>query len=90
MLYRKVSKFSITFTLGISPDSAPRPVSGVLRDRYRSKSESVSKFPPLLYCVPTIITCSLFIGFEHMSNDWKIKKVNYELGFRGLLRWYLN
>jgi hypothetical protein len=89
MFSRKVSKLSITFTLDISPVSAPRLVSGVLRDRHRSKSESVSKVPPLLYCVPTIITSSLFIGFECMSNEWKVEKVNYELGFRGLLRWYL-
>jgi hypothetical protein len=59
-----------------------------LRDRRRSKSESVAKVPPLLRCVPTIITSSLFIRFDHMSNEWKVEKVNYELDFRGLLRWY--
>jgi hypothetical protein len=90
VLYRKVSKFPITFTFDISPDSAPRPVSRVLRDRHQSKSESVSKVHPLLHCVPMIITSSLFIRFESMSNDWKFEKVSYDLGFRGLLRWYLD
>jgi hypothetical protein len=27
-----------------------------------------------------IITSSLFIGFERMSNDWKVEEVNYEFG----------
>jgi hypothetical protein len=69
MLSRKVQKFPITFTLDISPDSTPRPVSGALRDHRWSKSESVSKVPSLLHCVPAILTSSLFIGFERMSND---------------------
>jgi hypothetical protein len=43
-----------------------------LRDRRQSKLDSVFKIPPLLHFVPTIITSSLFIGFEHMSNDWKV------------------
>jgi hypothetical protein len=90
VLSRKVSKFPITFTLGISPDSPPQPVSRVLRDHHRSRSEYVSKVPPLLHCVRTIITSSLFIRFECMSNDKNVEKVNYELGFRGLLRWYLD
>jgi hypothetical protein len=29
-----------------------------------------SRFFPLVYCVPTILT-SLFIGFWHISNGWK-------------------
>jgi hypothetical protein len=69
VLSRNVSKFSITFILDISYDSAPYPISGVLRDRRQSKSEVVFQVLPLLYCVPTIVTSSLFIGFEQMSND---------------------
>jgi hypothetical protein len=37
-----------------------------------------------------IITSSLFVGFERMSNDWKVEKVNYEFGFGGFLRLYLD
>jgi hypothetical protein len=69
VLYEKVSKFSITFTLDISPDSAPYPINGVLRDRRESKSESVFKVFPLVHCVPTIVTSSLFVGFERTSNN---------------------
>jgi hypothetical protein len=69
VLYGKFSKFSDSFTLDISPDSAPYPMNGVLRDRHQSESESVSKILPLVLYVPTIITSSLFIGFEHTSND---------------------
>jgi hypothetical protein len=86
VLYRKVSKLSITFILEISPNSAPYPISGVLRDHRQSKSESVIKILPLVCCVPTIITSSLFIGFEHASNDWKVEKVNYEFGITSFLR----
>jgi hypothetical protein len=82
----KVSKFSLTSTLAISPDSALYPISGVLRDRRQFESESVSKILPLVCCVPTIITSSLFIGFEHTSNDWKVEKVNYEFGIASFLR----
>jgi hypothetical protein len=78
VLSGKALKFSITLILGISPDSAPYPIIGVLRDRRQPKSEAVFKVLPLVHCVPTIITFSLFIGFEHMSNDWKVEKVNYE------------
>jgi hypothetical protein len=39
VLSEKVSKFSITFTLDISPDSAPYSISGVLRDHRQSKSK---------------------------------------------------
>jgi hypothetical protein len=41
MLSVKVSKFSLTFTLGISIDSAPYPISGVLRDRRQSKNKNL-------------------------------------------------
>jgi hypothetical protein len=40
MLSGKVSKFSITFTLDISPDSAPYSISGVLCDCLQSKSKN--------------------------------------------------
>jgi hypothetical protein len=33
-----------------------------------------------------IITSSLFIGFEHMCNEWKVEKVNYEFGIGSFLR----
>jgi hypothetical protein len=75
--------------LDISPDSAPYPISGVLRDRRQSKSESVFKILPLVRCVPMSVT-SLFIRFESMSNDWKIEKVNYEFGIVSFLRLYLD
>jgi hypothetical protein len=65
VLSRKVTKLSTTFTLDISPDSTPYPISGVLRDRRQSKSESIFKVLPLVRCVPTIITSSLFNRFEH-------------------------
>jgi hypothetical protein len=52
VLCGNVSKLSVTFTLDISPDSAPYPISGVLRDHHQSKSESVSKILPLVRCVP--------------------------------------
>jgi hypothetical protein len=67
VLYGKVSKLSITFTLDISPDFAPYSISGVLRDYRQSKSKSVFKVLPLVHCVPMIITSSLFIRFEHTS-----------------------
>jgi hypothetical protein len=67
VFYRKVSKFSITFILCIFPDSALNSVSRVLRDCHQSKSESVFQALPLVHCVPTSITSSLFIGFEHMG-----------------------
>jgi hypothetical protein len=69
MLSGKLSKFSITCTLFISLDSTPNSVSRVLRYRRQLKSEVVSKVLPLVHCVPTIITSSLFIIFEHTSND---------------------
>jgi hypothetical protein len=86
VLSGKVLKFSITFTLDFSPDSAPYPISGVLRDRHQSESESVFKVLPLVDCVPMIITSSLFIGFEHTSNDWKVEKAKYEFGITSFLR----
>jgi hypothetical protein len=81
---------STTFLLFISPDSAPNLVSMVLRDRHQSESESVFKVLPLVHCVPTIITYSLFIRFEHMSNECKVEKVNYEFGIGSFLRLYLD
>jgi hypothetical protein len=86
VLYRNVSKFSVTFTLDISPDSTPYPISVVLRDRHQSESESVSKVLPLVRCVPMTITSSLFIGLEHTSNNWKVEKVNYKFGIVSFLR----
>jgi hypothetical protein len=87
VLSRKVLKFPIAFTLGISPDSASYPIRGVLRDRHQSKSEVVCRILPLVCCVPMIITLSLFIEFEHTSNYWKVEKVNYEFGIVSFLRW---
>jgi hypothetical protein len=72
VLSEKVLKFSITFTLEISPDSAPYPIIGVFRDHRRPKSEAVFRILPLVCCDPMIITSSLFIGFEHTSNGWKV------------------
>jgi hypothetical protein len=86
VLSRNVSKFPIAFALGISPDSIPYPISGVLRDCRQSKSEFVFQVLPLLHCVPTIKISSLFIGIECISNEWKVEKVNYEFGFGGSLR----
>jgi hypothetical protein len=79
VLSGKVSKLSITFALELSPVSAPYLIGGVLRDHRQSKSEAVSKVLPLVHYVPMIITFSLFIGFERMSNDWKVAKVSYDL-----------
>jgi hypothetical protein len=72
--------------LVISHDYAPYPISGVLRDRRQPKSEAVFKVLPLVHYVPMIITFSLFIGFGHTSNDWKVEKVNYEFGITKFLR----
>jgi hypothetical protein len=69
VLYEKVSKSFITFILGISPDSTPYSISGVLRDRHQPKSKVVFRILPLMCCVLMIITFSLFIGFERMSNE---------------------
>jgi hypothetical protein len=86
MLSGKVSKFSITFALDLSPVSAPCPIGRVLRDHRQSKYEAVSKVLPLVHYVRTIITSSLFIGFERMSTDWKVAKVSYEFGIGNFLR----
>jgi hypothetical protein len=86
VLSGKGSKFSITFILCISPDYAPYPIIRVLRDRRHSESEAVFKILPLVHCVPTIVTYSLFIGFERMSMDWKVEKVIYEFGIASFLR----
>jgi hypothetical protein len=81
-----VTKFSITFTLDISPYSTPYQISGVLQDRRQSESESVIKASQLVHDVPMSITSSLFIGFECMSNRCKLEKVNYEFGITSFLR----
>jgi hypothetical protein len=86
MLSGKVSKFYITFTFCTFPDSIPVSVSRVLRDRHQSKSESVIKVPPPVHGVPMIITSSLFIRIQHMSNEWKVEKVNYEFDIASSLR----
>jgi hypothetical protein len=76
--------------LCIYPDSAPNSVSRVLRVCHQSKSESVFQVLLLVHCVPTSITSSLFIGFEHMCNEWKVEKVSYEFGVASFLRLYLD
>jgi hypothetical protein len=86
VLSGKVSKFSITFTLFISPDSTLNSVCRVLRDHRQLKSEAVFKILPLVHCVPTIITSSALLDFGHMSNDWKVKEVNYMLGITSFRR----
>jgi hypothetical protein len=87
VFYRKVSKLSITLVLDTSHDSTPYSISGVLRDRRQPKSEAAFRILQLVCCVPMIITSSLFIGFEHMSNAWKVEKVNYEFGITSFLIW---
>jgi hypothetical protein len=82
----KVSKFLITSVLCVFPDSVAVSVSGVLGDRRQSESKSVSKILPRVRWVPTIITSSLFIRFERMSNGWKVAKVSYEFGIGSFLR----
>jgi hypothetical protein len=69
MLSGRILKLSTTFVLFVSPYSAPNSVSRVLRDRCQAKSESVFKVLPLVHYVPMIITSSLSIGFEPMSNE---------------------
>jgi hypothetical protein len=69
VLSEKISKFSITFALDLSPVSAPYPIGRVLRDHHQSKSKVVSKILPLVHCILMIITSSLFSGFERMSNE---------------------
>jgi hypothetical protein len=41
---------------------------------------------PLVHGVPMIITSSLFIRFDNMSNEWKVAKVSYEFGIGSFLR----
>jgi hypothetical protein len=74
----------------MSPDSAPYSVRRILRDRRQSKSESVFKVLSLVHRVSMIITSSLFIGFEHVSNEWKVEKVNCKFGMASFLRLYLD
>jgi hypothetical protein len=90
VLSGKLSKFSITFTFDISPDSAPYSISGVLRDCRLSKSESVFQILLLVHRVPKSIASSLFIRFERMGNNWKVKKTNYEFGIASFLLLYLD
>jgi hypothetical protein len=33
-----------------------------------------------------ILTSSMFFGFEHMSNEWKVGEVKYEFGITSFLR----
>jgi hypothetical protein len=82
----KVSKFPITSVLCVFPDSVAISVSGVLRDRRQSESKSVSKILPRVRWVLMTITSPLFIGFEGMSNGWKVANVSYELGIGSFLR----
>jgi hypothetical protein len=82
MHFGKVSKFYITFILCLSPDSAPYSVTRVLWDHRQSKLEFVFKVLPLVYCVPTIITSSMFIGFECMSMTKKLRKLATSLLLR--------
>jgi hypothetical protein len=37
-----------------------------------------------------ITTSSLFIGFGHMSNDWKVENVSYKFGMGSFLSLYLD
>jgi hypothetical protein len=74
------------FIFCIFPDSTPFSVGRVLRDHCQSESKTVSKVLPLMHYVPTIITSSLFIVFECMSSEWKVKKVHYEFGIISFLR----
>jgi hypothetical protein len=90
ILSGNISKLSTTFVLFISPGSAPNSASRVLLDRHQSKSESVFKVLPLVHCVPTNITSSLFIRSERMSNDCKVEEVNYECGIGSFLRLFLD
>jgi hypothetical protein len=48
------------------------------------------KISERVHCVPIAITLSLFIGFEHMSNEWKVEEVSYEFGIWSFLRLYLD
>jgi hypothetical protein len=50
----------------------------------------VFKVLPLVHYVPIIIASSLFFGFERINNEWKVEKVNYELGIGSFLRLYLD
>jgi hypothetical protein len=86
VLSRKDSKLSITLVLDISHDSSPYSISGVLRDHRQPKSEAVFRILLLVCCVPMIVILSLFIGFEHTSNAWKVEKVNYEFRITSFLR----
>jgi hypothetical protein len=43
-----------------------------------------------VHCVPVIITSSLFIRFQCMSNEWKVEEVNYEFGIGSFPKFYLD
>jgi hypothetical protein len=86
VLSGKISKLSTMFVFFISPDSTPYRISGVLRDRCQSKSESVFKVLPLFHCVLTMITSSLFVGFERMSSESKVNEVSYKFGITSFRR----
>jgi hypothetical protein len=90
VLFGKVLKSSTTFILFISLDSALNSVSSVVRDHHKSKSEVVFKVLSFVHCIPMILTSSLFIRIERMSNDWKVEKVNYEFRIGSFLRLYLD
>jgi hypothetical protein len=78
VLSGKVLKFSITFPLSISPDYAPYPINGILRDHRQFKSEFVLKVFSHVRCVPTIITSSLIVRFERVTTG-KIRKLTTSL-----------
>jgi hypothetical protein len=48
--------------------------------------EVVAEIPEPMHCVLMTITPSLFIGFEHVSNEWKHNEVNYVFGIGNFLR----
>jgi hypothetical protein len=85
VLFGKASKFSITFILCTFPDFVPVSISGVLRDRRQSESESVIMVPPLVHGVRTIIISLSFIGFWHISNDGKAREDSHEFAIASFL-----
>jgi hypothetical protein len=64
--------------------------SAVFCECHQCKSEYVFQVLPLVHYVPTSITSSLFMGFERISNEWKVEKVSYEFGIVSFLRLYLD
>jgi hypothetical protein len=47
------------------------------------------KISELVHCAPTTITSHLFIRFERISNEWKVKEVKYMSDIGSFLRSYL-